>query len=220
MHINMKIQTITPGKGKLFEITLEDEQKLWLHADLVQSEFLHPGDDLDDARIADLKRQAAEHRAYEYGLYLLEKRGYSYRELYDKLMTAPQAQEDAVLAALEKLMRYGFLNDALYAEQLARHFVEGKKYGLKRAEYEMRHRGLSQEDIDDALAAYDDAEQISAQLLEILQKKYARWLTDPDDRKMTEKVTAALVRRGYTYQQIRYAIEDYYAMTEDADNDE
>ena len=215
----MKILEITPGKGKLFEITLEDEQKLWLHADLVQSEFLHPGDDLDADRIADLRRQAAAHRTYEYGLYLLEKRGYSYRELYDKLMTAPNAQEDAVLAALEKLTRYGFLNDALYAEQLARHYVEGKKYGLRRAEYEMRHRGLSQEDIDDALAAYDDAEQISAQLLEILQKKYARYLTDPDDRKSTEKVTAALVRRGYTYQQIRYAIEDYYAWLEEQSDD-
>ena len=214
----MKILEINPAKGKLFEIVLENEQKLWLHADLVQSEFLHTGDDLDEERIVDLKRQAAEHRAYEYGLYLLEKRGYSYRELYGKLIAAPHAQEDAVLAALEKLMRYGFLNDAVYAEQLARHFVEGKKFGIRRAEYEMRHRGLSQEDIDDALAEYDDAEKISAQLLEILQKKYARYLTDPDDRKATEKVTAALVRRGYTYQEIRYAIEDYYAWLEEQES--
>lgn len=215
----MKILEIKPAKGKLFEITLEGEQKLWLHGDLVQSEFLRTGDDLSSERIAELKYRAAEHRAYEYGLYLLEKRGYSYREMYDKLMTAPNAQEDAVLAALEKLTRYGFLNDAAYAEQLARHFVEGKKFGLRRAKYEMRHRGLSQEDIDDALAAYDDAEQISAQLLEILQKKYARYLTDPDDRKSSEKVTAALVRRGYTYQQIRYAIEDYYAWAEEHSDD-
>lgn len=214
----MKILEINPAKGKLFEIVLENEQKLWLHADLVQSEFLHTGDDLDEERIVDLKRQAAEHRAYEYGLYLLEKRGYSYRELYGKLIAAPHAQEDAVLAALEKLMRYGFLNDAVYAEQLARHFVEVKKFGIRRAEYEMRHRGLSQEDIDDALAEYDDAEKISAQLLEILQKKYARYLTDPDDRKATEKVTAALVRRGYTYQEIRYAIEDYYAWLEEQES--
>lgn len=211
----MKITEIVPGKGKLFEIRLENEQKIWLHADLVQSEFLRPGVELDEERIAALKAQAALHRAYEYGLYLLEKRGYSYRELYTKLMTAPDAQEEAVLAALEKLTRYGFLNDARYAEQLARHFVENKKFGIRRAEYEMRHRGLSQEDIDDALASYDDAEQTSAQLLEILQKKYARYLTDPDDRKATEKVTAALVRRGYTYQQIRYAIEDYYAWLEE-----
>ena len=83
----------------------------------------------------------------------------------------------------------------------------------------MRHRGLSQADIDDALAAYDNAETISAQLLELLQKKYARYLTDPDDRRSTEKVTAALVRRGYTYQQIRYAIEDYYAWLEEQADD-
>lgn len=216
----MKILEIKPAKGKLYEILLEGEQKLWLHADLVQSENLHTGDKLDAERIAALKYRAAEHRAYEHGLYLLEKRGYSYREMYDKLSAAPNAQEDAVLAALEKLTRYGFLNDARYAEQLARQYIEIKKFGRWRAEFEMRRRGLSQEDIDDALAAYDDAETVSAQLLELLQKKYARHLTDPDDRKSTEKVTAALVRRGYTFQQIRYAIEDYYAWVEEQEEAE
>lgn len=216
----MKILEIKPAKGKLYEILLEGEQKLWLHADLVQSENLHTGDKLDAERIAALKYRAAEHRSYEHGLYLLEKRGYSYREMYDKLNAAPNAQEDAVLAALEKLTRYGFLNDARYAEQLARQYIEIKKFGRWRAEFEMRRRGLSQEDIDDALAAYDDAETVSAQLLELLQKKYARHLTDPDDRKSTEKVTAALVRRGYTFQQIRYAIEDYYAWVEEQEEAE
>ncbi|MBR3268882.1 MAG: RecX family transcriptional regulator [Oscillospiraceae bacterium] len=211
----MKIEAMTPVKGKLTEILLENGNRLRLHGDLIIREGLRIGDELDEARIAELRQAAAERRAYEYGLYLLERRGYSYRELYQKLTDANNSQENAVLAALEKLTRYGFLNDALYAEQLARHFIEGKKYGIRRAEYEMRHRGLSQEDIDEALSAYDDPEQISSQLLEILQKKYARYLTDPDDRKTVEKVTAALVRRGYTYTQIRYAIEDYYAAAEE-----
>ena len=211
----MKITEITKGKGKLYAVTFEDDSTLWLHTDLLLGAGLRTGDDLTAERIADLRQQAAEHRAYEYGLYLLEKRGYSYRELYDKLMTAPEAQETAVLKALEKLTRYGFVNDARYAEQLAAHYVEGKKYGLRRAAFEMKHRGLSQTDIDDALAAYDNAETISAMLLELLQKKYARYLTDPDDRKSTEKVTAALVRRGFTYQQIRFALEDYFANNEE-----
>ncbi|MBQ8921830.1 MAG: RecX family transcriptional regulator [Oscillospiraceae bacterium] len=216
----MKIEAMTPGKGRLTEILLSSGETLWLHAELAQAEGLYAGAELDAERVAALKQRAAERRAYEYGLYLLERRGYSYRELYQKLTDAKNSQEDAVLAALEKLTRYGFLNDVRYAEQLARHFVEGKKYGIRRAAYEMRHRGLSQADIDDALSAYDDPEQISAQLLEILQKKYARYLTDPDDRKASEKVTAALVRRGYTYQQIRNAIEDYYALAEESDDDE
>ena len=175
----MKITEITKGKGKLWAVRLEDDSTLWLHSDLLYGAGLRTGDDLTEERIADLRQQAAEHRAYEYGLYLLEKRGYSYRELYDRLMTAPEAQETAVLQALEKLTRYGFVNDARYAEQLAAHYVEGKKYGLRRAAFEMKHRGLSQTDIDDALAAYDNAETISAMLLELLQKKYARYLTDP-----------------------------------------
>ena len=212
----MKITEITKGKGKLWAVRLEDDSTLWLHSDLLCGAGLRTGDDLTEERIADLRQQAAEHRAYEYGLYLLEKRGYSYRELYDRLMTAPEAQETAVLQALEKLTRYGFVNDARYAEQLAAHYVEGKKYGLRRAAFEMKHRGLSQTDIDDALAAYDNAETISAMLLELLQKKYARYLTDPDDRKSTEQVTAALVRRGFTYQQIRYALEDYFALIGEA----
>lgn len=208
----MIITEIAPGKGKLFSLTLDDGQTVWLHADLLAESGLRTGDALDAEQLAALRHRAAEHRAYEYGLYLLEKRSYSYRELYDKLIGAPHAEEDAVLAALGKLTRYGFLNDARYAEQLARHYIEGKQFGLRRAEYEMRHRGLSQTDIDDALAEYDNAERISAQLLTLLQKKFARYLTDPEDRKMTEKVTAALVRRGFTYQQIRFALEDYYAL--------
>ena len=212
----MEITEITQDKGKLYRVLLRDGSVLWLHADLLMSEGLHVGDSLTEARISELKTRAAEHRAYEYGLYLLEKRSYSYRELCDKLMSAKHAEEEAVFAALAKLTKYGFLNDARYAEQLARQYVEGKKYGLRRAAYEMKHHGLSQEDIDEALAEYDDPARISAQLLDILNQKYARYLADPTDRKAVERVTAALVRRGYTYQQIRFAYEDYYAQTEES----
>ena len=207
----MRIEDITREKGKLFRLTLEDGRTVWLHEDLLAEENLRTGGELDEEQLAALSDKAAEHRAFEYALYLLEGRAFSYRELYDKLMHAKHAQEDAVLRALQRLLRIGLLNDAKYAEQLARQYVEGKQYGIRRAAYEMRHKGLSQSDIDDALQPYDDPERISEQLLTLLQKKFARYLTDPDDRKMTEKVTAALVRRGFTYQQIRFALEDYYA---------
>ncbi|MCQ2417874.1 MAG: RecX family transcriptional regulator [Oscillospiraceae bacterium] len=182
----------------------------------MQSEFLCIGDDLTTERIAELKALAFAHRSYEYALYLLEKRAYSYRELYEKLMAVQDAQEEIVLQTLEKLMRYGFVNDARYAESLARHFVADKRFGIKKAAYEMQHRGLSQEDIEDALAEYDQPERISENLLVLLSRKYARYLYDPEDKRAVDKVIAALVRRGYTYQQIRFAIEDYYAMSEES----
>lgn len=207
----MRIEDITREKGKLYALTLDDGRKVWLHEDLLAEEGLRTGGELDEDALAALADKAAEHRAFAYALYLLDVRAYSYREMYEKLMHAKHAQEDAVLRALQHLVRLGLLNDAKYAEQLARQYVEGKLYGIRRAAYEMRHKGLSQSEIDDALAPYDSPERISEQLLTLLRKKYARYLTDPDDRKMTEKVTAALVRRGFTYQQIRFALEDYFA---------
>ena len=215
MSGGLKIEAVRPYKGKLFEVTLEDGSRLWLHADLIAEAGLRAGVSLSAEQTEELRQKAAEHRTFEYALYLLELRAYSYRELHDKLMRAKNAQEEAVEVTLAKLVRLGLLNDAQYAQQLARQYAEVKQYGLRRAAYEMRHRGLSEADIEDALAPYDDPERISAQLLELMQKKYARYLSDPDDRRAVEKVTAALVRRGFTYQQIRFALEDYAAWLEE-----
>ncbi len=213
----IQIVSITPFKGEILEITLSDGNSLWLHKELVYDAGLHKGDTLTAEQIADLKQQAANHRAFEYGLYLLERRGYSYRALYDKLMQAERADEQATLQALEKLVRLGLLNDALYAESLARQLIEQKRYGLHRAAVEMRHKGLSQESIDDALAPYDDPDDTAARLALLLERKYARKLTDPDDRKAIESVKAALVRRGFDYTDVRRAIEDYFSDEYDAE---
>ncbi len=213
----IQIVSIAPFKGEILEIRLSDGNSLWLHRELVYDAGLHKEDTLTAEQLADLRQQAANRRAFEYGLYLLERRGYSYRALYDKLMQAEHADEQATLQALEKLVRLGFLNDTLYAESLARQLVEQKRYGLHRAAMEMRHKGLSQEDIDDALAPYDDPDDTAARLALLLERKYARKLTDPDDRKAIESVKAALVRRGFDYTDVRHAIEDYFSDEYDAE---
>lgn len=207
----IQIVSIAPFKGAVLEITLSDGNVLWLHKELVYDTHLHKGDTLTKAQIADLQQQAANRRAFEYGLYLLERRGYSYRALYDKLMQTERAEEQATLYALEKLVRLGFLNDALYAESLARQLVEQKRYGLHRVAMEMRQKGLSQEDIDEALAPYDDPDDTAERISQLLIRKYARKLTDPDDRKAIESVKAALVRRGFDYADVRHALEDYFS---------
>lgn len=207
----LKILEIIPAQGKLYQVKLEGEQVLWLHADLILSEHLAVGQICSEADLERIRHAAAYHRAYEYALYCLAQRGYSYRALYRKLMGAKHAEEEAVLEALEKLVRLGFLNDAAYAQSLARNYIECKHYGMRRAAFEMRQKGLSQDDIDAALAPYEDADQIAEQLQILLEKRYARQLTDPDDRKAIDRVTASLVRRGFSFPEIRAAITAWFA---------
>lgn len=205
------IQEITPYKGKLYRVLLSDERSLWLHLDLLCSEGLSKGDALTEEQITLLQQRAVERRTFEYALYLLERRAYSYRGLYDKLMQAQQAQEQATLLALEKLMRLGLLNDSVYAESLARQYVEQKRYGLRRAAMEMRQKGLSQEDIVNALEPYADPDDTVQRLAQLIERKYARKLTDPEDRKTIEQVKASLVRRGFDYADVRQAMDVYFS---------
>ena len=207
----MKIESISLWKNKIYAVKFENGKGLYLHADILADYALHEGDDLPMQRIAELRQAAADRRAYEYALHLLDRRGYSYRELYDKLMQAERADEAATQKALDKLVRFGLLNDARYAQELAVLYLETRKYRKHRAEAEMRRRGLGAEEIAAALAPSESAESVSAQLQTLLEKKYARKLTDPEDRHARELVTAALIRRGFDYTDIRYALEDYFA---------
>ena len=108
----LKIIEITPEKGKLNRIVLENGEELFVHTDLLLSEHLTAGTVISPEKREEIACAAARHRSYEYALYCLERRAYSYRELYRKLMSVKHpVEETAVLETLEKLMRLGLLDD-------------------------------------------------------------------------------------------------------------
>ncbi|MBR5371176.1 MAG: regulatory protein RecX [Oscillospiraceae bacterium] len=210
----MKIISIALWKEKIFAVKFENGKGLYLHSDILAQFALRVGDDLPLQRIAEIRQAAADRRTFEYALHLLDRRGYSSRELYDKLMAAQKADETASQRAIARLTEYGVLDDARYAAQLAELYIVSRKYGLHRAAAEMRKRGLSSDEIEDALAPYAETESVQEQLSVLLKKKYAQRLTDPDDRHARELVTASLIRRGFDYADIRTALEDYFSEEE------
>ena len=115
----MKIESVKLWKDKIFAVRFENGKGLYLHSDIILQYGLRTGDDLSMQQIAELRQAAADRRTYEYALYLLDRRGYSCRELYDKLMQAQKADEKAVQKTIARLTEYGLLNDAKYAQQLA-----------------------------------------------------------------------------------------------------
>ncbi len=207
----MKIAGIAPYKGKVLEISFEnDDRKIYLHEDIVHSQGLRKGTELAGSDIARLRSLAAEHRAYEYALYLLDRRMYSYKELCDKLLDAKNSDEAAVFRALERLTAAGLVNDERCAEELARHYLEVKRFGPWRAKMEMRQKGLSDEDIDNAIAPYEENGVIRQSLDALLRGKYSALLKDPGDRAAVEKAKRSLAARGFGYEEIRDALEDYF----------
>lgn len=133
---------------------------------------------------------------------MLNRRALSEKELRDKLAAKDCAGEDIdEVAAL--CLDYGFLNDGQYACMLARYY-NAKGYGAGRLRMELRRRGVAEEHWAAAIDQLDD----SAETLDRLLAAKLRG-RDADDRKEIEKAGAALFRKGYSWEDIRAAVNRY-----------
>lgn len=95
----------------------------------------------------------------------------------------------------------GLIDDGEYARALVRHY-QAKGYGLYKIKDELYRRKVPREHWDQALEEMDEPDE---SLRRFLEKK----LTDPTDPKQVKKASDALVRRGFSWNQIAQAIEGF-----------
>lgn len=198
----MKITSIEPFRGKTLKISFESGEPIFINSNIAAEYHLEKDIDIPQSGVEDIVRANDTRRAKERALYLLDNRDYSYAELFKKL--AENYDEDICYEVLNRLAEIGCIDDRRYARYLAEKLCTVKKYGYFKAREEMRLKGLSRDIIEEALADY--AEGSSERLLELIDKKYARYLTD---EKGVKKVKAALARLGYSFADINAAISEY-----------
>lgn len=138
-------------------------------------------------------------------MHLLGGRDYGRNELTAKLKN--NYSEETALAVTELMCEYGYVDDARYAEKLARNYIKVRRYGRSRAAMMMAQKGLDRDTIDEALSRYTQ-EDIVAEITDILRKKYADrlFLEGLEGKKEMQKIIAALARRGYSYNDIKAAL--------------
>ena len=203
----MKVTSVSKYKGSTYEVELDYERRIYLHAEIIADFGVRTDMELDQAELRRIIYASNFRRAYQRALYLLDIRDYSCKEMSDKLI-GTYKNERLCAAVIEKLKSIGALNDERYAEKLARKYVEVKRFGCRRAKREMMLRGIGQFLAEDALEQY--TETFAENLAELLRGKYARFLTDSSDRKQTERVKSSLVRSGYSFDEINRAVREYF----------
>lgn len=200
----MEITTLGAHKGETWKVEFDHSGQLhFLHVSTVYAFSLALGMTLTASQWEAVWAAELGRKAYRHGQFLLDRRGYSFRELYHKL--EEKYPPEVCLAVVQRLAKAGLLNDWRYAEQLAHRYIVVRRYGLYRARLEMRRRELLDEQIDAALAPY--ADKMEDVVLELMETKLRRYFADPGDYKMLEKGKAALARRGFSYGEIKGALE-------------
>lgn len=193
----------SPGR---VTVTLCGGEEIKTTLNVVTDLRLYAGRELDGEELKELRAASASALARNRAMELLSRRPMSEKELVDKLIRKGEDEETAADCA-RWLRENGFLNDESYAAAVARHYA-AKGYGPGRVRAELSRRGVDRELWDDTLEAMPEN-------TDKLDRFIAARLTDPEDRDQVRKVSAALYRRGYSWEEIRSALRRFNAETEE-----
>ena len=158
---------------------------------------LYQGMDLSPAVVVQLQASGKRSESRVKAARLASGRMLSRKELTDRL-NRKGIDPDTAEETADWLEELGAVDDAAYAGVIARHY--GGSYGPGRVRQELQKRGIPRELWDDALAQLpDSAGAIDAFLQSKLKGK-------APDRATLKKLSDALLRRGFSWQDIRPAL--------------
>ena len=189
------IKQTSPGR---FTVELDDGSEIRTTLGAVTELRLFVGRELCEADVEELKCLSERQLAREKALELLSRRMMSRSELIKKLTEKGESADTAEYCA-QWLTENGFLDDGRYADAIARHYA-AKGYGAGRIRTELSRRGIPRELWEEAEAPESDD-----RLAALIRKR----LKDPSDRDEVRKLSAALYRRGFSWEEIRRALAEF-----------
>ena len=159
---------------------------------------LYPGMDLSPQLVVQLQAAGQRSESRVKAARLASGRMMSRKELTDKL-SRKGIDPDTAEETVDWLESLGAVDDAAYAGVIARHYA-ASGYGPGRVRQELQKRGVSRELWDDALSQLPDS---AGAIDRFLRKKLGG---RTPDRAMLKKLSDALLRRGFSWSDIRPAL--------------
>ena len=195
----MRIDRIEASKHKRGRVLvfLEDGACLKITEQELLDFGLRAGDELDKPTLDRLKEAAGVSNVKATAADLIGKRAMSRRDLERKLREKGASEAEARYAA-EWLEAIGAINDADYAALLVRHCAQ-LGYGPARIRDKLYEKGVPRELWEDALDTLPDQ---SEDVDRFLRSKLRGELPDGKEKK---RLTDALLRRGFSWGDVRAA---------------
>ena len=189
------------GRGNKIHLLLDDEYKITTDVEFWALNFIVDGTDITDEEWEVLVDKIGYRKAFNKCADLLSRRDHSVKELRDKLLRT--VDEAAADKAIDKYIEMGYLDDEKFAKALAEHLYTVKNYSDSHVKQELFKRGISRDIVNEIV---ENAENDSVQsVITIINKKYLNKLNIEGGR---EKVIAAMMRKGFSYSDIKSALDE------------
>lgn len=204
----MKIVSLTEKRKNLTAICFEDGSEYLVDSDLVTTENLSVSREIEN--IETLLFQSDFKRAKSRALWYLSRSDHSKKALADKLIKGGFSKKSVDLAMM-RMEELGLINDETLAIRLNEYF-SSQKMSKKEIYHKLILKGIEKELAKDIVFCDDESE--SEKIKELLKTKYSSKL---DSEENIKKVYASLVRKGFSFSDIKEALKIY---SEELENSE
>ena len=206
MKIQVKHAAARQSGGVTVKILISDgEHRETRSLVLTESEWARlgfcVGDELNEDNYDALDQSAEYCEAVRRGMDLLSYGANSRDALTVKLQRRGYDKQLARRVATE-LYERGYINESADAEGIVRACL-CRGYGRRRIVIKLRERGYENEVITRVMDEFDDVDY-TANCAGMIRKKYKKL---PTERAELDKLIAAMVRYGYSYSEIKGALE-------------
>lgn len=196
----MTVDKIEPLDKRRSKVFIDEDFAFVLYKGELKKYQIEEGAELAEDRYEEIMKQVIGKRTRERALYLLKSTGKTEAELRRKLLSAFYPAE-AIDAAVKFLKEYHYLDDTEYA----RNYIEA--YGRRKSRTDLMgtllRKGVEKSLILELLTEQPpDEEAIIRRLLE--KRRYGVDASQAEK----QKTVAALMRKGFSYDQIRRVMGD------------
>lgn len=204
------IQTTRKGRFALFG---EEGFLFSLDSETFFTRHIEEGDCFTPEELDELRAASDTRKACDKALRCLSVRLWAAGELYQRLCR--DFDEHSAAAAVAKMQQLDLLDDASFARQKAAWMARRNK-SPRDIRMQLARCGVDEGVIEDTLAELfaEDGEELSPArqaILRLLERPYAARLAAGE----TDKVKAALARRGFTHEDIRAALAAWQEQREE-----
>jgi len=208
----LKAQKRNPNRVNLY---LDGEFAFGLSR--IVAAWLSVGQFLGDERIQELQRQDADEVAFQSALHYLNYRARTETEIR-KHLVEKGFSEQAVETVVKRLQQGHLLDDQQFAHDWVENQNTFRPRGRRALAFELRHKGVSDEIIEQTLADSKDEEDLAYQAA----VRHAGRLSGLEWQDFRLKLGQFLARRGFGYDTISTTVQRVWAEhgSSQAQNDE
>lgn len=198
----MKITKILPRRGSIYEVRFDDGTYINLDRAYADPLNFAEGQEISEENANAMEDESDSVRCYNRALYYLSQRDLSAKAITDKL-TKAGFNKRFVISAVERLKELSYIDDESFARS---YFEKCQASGLsvRQSVEKMVRAGIKRETAKEVCVYSSELER--EKIRRLINKSYKNKISDTDSVK---KTTAALLRRGFAFSDIRAVINEY-----------